>query len=58
MEFDARLDTLIAKRNEIAEELDLDGSLIAPRAALEALAGKHEGAEEMLLNWQRNLLGI
>ncbi|MCP5535362.1 MAG: HRDC domain-containing protein [Akkermansiaceae bacterium] len=57
-EFDARLDELIAKRNRVAAELDIDSSLIAPRAVLEALAGKHEGAEEMLLNWQRNLLGI
>lgn len=57
-EFDQRLDALIAQRNQVAAELDLDGSLIAPRAALEALAGRHEGAEEMLLNWQRNLLGI
>lgn len=57
-EFDARLDELIAHRNKVAEELDIDGSLIAPRAALEAIAGKHEGAAEMLLNWQRNLLGI
>ncbi len=57
-EFDARLDALINKRNQIAKELDIDGSLIAPRATLEALAGNHEGAADMLLNWQRNLLGI
>ena len=42
----------------LAEELDIDGSLIAPRASLEAIAGAHEGAEEQLLNWQRKLLGI
>ncbi|MGB0992182.1 MAG: ribonuclease D [Akkermansiaceae bacterium] len=56
--FDAKLDALIAKRNKVAEELDIDSSLIAPRAVLEALAGNHEGAEEQMLNWQRNLLGI
>jgi ribonuclease D len=57
-EFDSRLDALIAGRDKIANELDIDSSLIAPRAILEALAGKHEGAEESLLGWQRNLLGI
>lgn len=57
-QFEQRLDALIAKRDKVAHDLDIEGSLIAPRAILEALAGKHEGAEEMLLNWQRNLLGI
>ena len=56
--FESKLDSLIARRNKIAEELDIDGSLIAPRASLEAIAGAHEGAEEQLLNWQRKLLGI
>ena len=57
-QFEQRLDALIAKRDKVAHDLDIEGSLIAPRATLEALAGKHEGAEETLLNWQRNLLGI
>lgn len=57
-QFDARLDALIANRDSVAAELDIDGSLIAARAALEALAGQHEGASEQLLPWQRNLLGI
>jgi len=57
-QFEASLDALIAKRDKVAEELNIDSSLIAPRAILEALAGKHEGAEGLLLNWQRNLLGL
>lgn len=57
-QFEQRLEELIARRDKVAEELDIEGSLIAPRANLEALAGKHEGAEELLLEWQRNLLGI
>ena len=40
------------------EELDIEGSLIAPRTPLEAIAGGHEGAEDQLLNWQRKLLNI
>lgn len=57
-EFEAKLDKLIASRNRIAEELDIDGSLIAPRAPLEAIAGGHENAVDQLLGWQRKLLGI
>jgi len=57
-QFDSRLDALMAKRDEIAAELDIDSSLIAARAPLEALAGDHEGAADQLLSWQRNLLGI
>ncbi|BDS05922.1 ribonuclease D [Oceaniferula spumae] len=57
-EFESRLDALMAKRDEIAAELDIDSSLIAARAALEAIAGGHDGAEQQLLSWQRNLLGI
>lgn len=57
-EFDERLDALMEKRNRVAEELDIENSVIAPRAPLEAIAGNHEGAKEMLLGWQRNLLGI
>ncbi len=57
-QFDSRLNKLIAKRNKVAEELDIDGSLIAPRAPLEALAGNQDGAEELFMNWQRELLGI
>lgn len=57
-QFDERLDALIAERNKVAEELDIDSSLIAPRAILEALAGKNEGAVDLLLNWQRDLLGL
>ncbi|MBT8037575.1 MAG: hypothetical protein KJO21_08530 [Verrucomicrobiae bacterium] len=57
-QFDARLDGLIAQRNKLAEDLDIDGSLIAARAVLEALAANQDGAEDLLLNWQRKLLGI
>lgn len=56
--FDDRLDVLIAKRNQVAEELDIDGSLIGARAALESLAANEEGAENLFLKWQRELLGI
>lgn len=57
-DFDARLDALIARRNVIAEELKIEGSLIASRAPLEALAAEQEGAEGLLMNWQRELLEL
>ena len=57
-DFDSRLDSLIAHRDKVAAELDIDSSLIAARASLEAIAGQHDGAEDQLLPWQRNLLGI
>ena len=57
-QFESKLDDLIAHRNKVAEKLDIDGSLIAARAVLEALAGGQDGAAEQLLNWQRKLLGI
>ena len=57
-EFEDRLDVLIAKRDAVAQELDIDGSLIAARASLEALAGEHEGAVDQLLPWQKDLLEV
>ena len=57
-DFEARLDTLIAKRDKIAADLDIESSLIAARAVLEGLAGGVDGAEEQMLPWQRALLGV
>lgn len=56
--FEDRLNNFITKRNAIAEELDIEGSLVAARAPLEALAANVDGAEEQLMNWQRELLGL
>ena len=57
-EFDDRLNTLMAQRDKVAESLDIDSSLIASRAPLEALASNQDGAEKLLMNWQRQLMGI
>lgn len=57
-QFDSRLNKLIAKRNKVAEGLDLDGSLIAARSPLEAIAAQVEGSEDLLMSWQRELLGL
>ncbi|QQL44511.1 ribonuclease D [Sulfuriroseicoccus oceanibius] len=69
--FDDRVNALIAKRNAVAAEHDLEPSLIAPRKTIELLAlhsdpiAAFDPANEspgrprpMMLNWQRQLLGL
>ncbi len=57
-DFDRKVDALIKTRETEAARLDIEGSLIAPRAVLELIA---EGAAEpadVLLKWQRQRLGF
>lgn len=56
--FDRRLDALLKIRDEVSQGLDIDGSLIAPRAALESIAAEESSPEELLLSWQRERLGL
>lgn len=53
-----RLAELKKKRDQAAEKIGLDPSLVAARATLEQLAVDSETAGERLLPWQRELLGI
>lgn len=57
-EFDTRVSSLIAVRDAKGEELDIDSSLIAPRSVLESIADGQSTAEESLLRWQRECLGL
>jgi ribonuclease D len=57
-EFDQRVDEMLKHRNNVAEELEIDGSLIASRAVVEAIAAKENEPSELLMNWQRDLLGV
>lgn len=57
-DFDDKLDALINRRNQVASDLDIDSSLIAPRAALEAIAGGLAEPAELLLHWQRECLKL
>lgn len=57
-DFDRRVDELIALRNKAGADLDIEGSLIAPRAILEGIAGGEMEAKDVLLNWQVRCLGI
>jgi len=51
-----RFNKLKELRDKIAVELDLDPSILAPKAALEAVAANPAAA--VLLPWQRMLLGL
>ena len=57
-DFDRRVAEIIARRDRIARELDLEGSLLASRAMIESLAAGEEGAEEQFLGWQKALLEL
>jgi ribonuclease D len=55
-EFDTRVDALIDRRNKIAADLDIDGSLIASRAVIETIASNEAEPAQLLMNWQLELL--
>lgn len=57
-EFDRKVDDLIARRNRIAAELDIDGSLIASRAVIESLAANEAQPGDALMKWQLALLEL
>lgn len=56
--FEARVDELIKHRDAAAEELDIDSSLIASRSVIESLAAGDGQPEELLMQWQRNLMKL
>ena len=57
-DFERRVDALIAAREQAAAKLDIEGSLIAPRAVLESLADDDAKPSDVLLKWQRECLGL
>ncbi len=54
--FDSRCATIAAKRDSVAEELDIDSSLVISKAAIEAIAANEVEPNEMLMKWQCALL--
>jgi len=56
--FDQQLDSLLAKRDAAAASLDIEGSLVAPRSVLEQLAAEEAAPPDVLLDWQRECLGL
>lgn len=57
-DFDRLVEGLIQNREKAALELDIEGSLIAPRAVLELLAAGDAQPSDVLLRWQRQCLGM
>jgi ribonuclease D len=57
-EAERRFDELKAKRDRLAAGLNIDPSLLGSRAVLERIAEDASRAPELLLNWQRQLLGV
>lgn len=57
-DFERKVDALIKSREDAAAKLDIEGSLIAPRAILESLAAGDAKPSDVLLNWQRACLGL
>jgi ribonuclease D len=57
-DFDRKLEILLKSRDKISAELDIEGSLIAARAALETIASGEAEPAELLLKWQRSCLGM
>ncbi len=57
-DFERRVDELIQKREAVAARLDIEGSLIAPRAVLESIAGNEAEPGDVLLKWQLACLGF
>ena len=47
-----------ARRDAVAAELQLDPSLIAPKAMLESLGSEPAETAARMMPWQRELLGL
>ncbi|MCE2959491.1 MAG: ribonuclease D [Akkermansiaceae bacterium] len=56
--FDERVDALIAQRNKVANDLEIDGSLIASRAVIESIAANEAKPTELLMKWQLKVLDL
>jgi ribonuclease D len=57
-DFETKVDALIAAREKAAAKLDIEGSLIAPRAVLESIAAGDLQPADALLHWQCECLGM
>jgi ribonuclease D len=53
-----RLEELKNLRDSVAEGLQLDPGVVAPRQALERIAKEPEAASSTLMGWQQKLLGL
>ena len=56
--FDRKVEELLRQRDETAVKLDIESSLIAPRAVLETIAAGEAMPSELLLKWQLECLEL
>jgi ribonuclease D len=56
--FDKKLEELRRRRDHHAKELAIDPAFIAPRSALEGISADPDRSQTLLVQWQRDLLGL
>lgn len=56
--FDKKVEELRRRRDHHAKELALDPAFIVPRSALEGIAAEPSRSQTLLVQWQRDLLGL
>ncbi|MEO5718414.1 MAG: HRDC domain-containing protein [Chthoniobacterales bacterium] len=56
--FDKKVEELRRRRDHHAKELAFDPAFIAPRSALEGIAADPTRSQTLLVQWQRDLLGL
>jgi hypothetical protein len=52
------MEQLKNRRDRVAEDLQLDPGVIAPRQALERISREPETVGSVLMRWQQQLLGL
>ena len=52
------MEALKTKRDSVAEGLELDPGVVAPRQALERISREPDSASSTLMRWQQHLLGL
>jgi ribonuclease D len=57
-EQEQRMEQLKTRRDRVAEGLQLDPGVVAPRQALERISREPETAGSILMRWQQQLLGL
>ena len=55
-EYEEKVDRIISAKNTVAEELDIDSSLLSSRATIEAIVRGDLEAEACMMSWQYALL--
>ena len=57
-EMERAAEAMRKKRDQAAHQLNIEPSFIAPRATIDAIAANRACADQLLVPWQRSLLGL